>query len=201
MVGRGLSFLEPPGTYTVELTVDGETRTQPLSVLKDPHSGGTVAEIAEQMELLGAIRDDYVEVTRMVNGAELVRKQLGDLQSAASRPGRRRRDGAAAADLDAGLVQVEGRLFQMRITGGQDGMRWPAELLSKLRHLFSEVGTSDFRPTSQQTEVHEMLAGQVRDLRARYDRIVNEQVAGFNAMLRQRGIGNIVVAAPSPQGG
>jgi len=41
-----------------------------------------------------------------------------------------------------------------------------------------------------------MLAGRVRELRERYDRLVNEEVAAFNAMLRQRNIGSILAGAP-----
>ena len=38
--GQRISILMPPGRYAVRLTVDGATHEQPLTVLKDPHSGG-----------------------------------------------------------------------------------------------------------------------------------------------------------------
>ena len=49
-------ILEPPGTYSVKLTVNGRDFTQPLTVIKDPHSGGTEADIAAQNTLLLDIR-------------------------------------------------------------------------------------------------------------------------------------------------
>ena len=38
--------------------MDGATQTQPLTVLKDPNSAGTEADIAQQIALLRKIRDD-----------------------------------------------------------------------------------------------------------------------------------------------
>ena len=40
-----IAVLAPPGTYTVKLTIGGRDYTQPLTVRKDPHSGGTEADI------------------------------------------------------------------------------------------------------------------------------------------------------------
>ena len=44
-----LSILMPPGDYTVKLEVDGTEQAQPLTVLKDPNTGGSESEIAEQV--------------------------------------------------------------------------------------------------------------------------------------------------------
>ena len=45
--GGGGGPIQPPGTYTVTLLVDDEEMgTQPLTVLKDPNSEGTMADIA-----------------------------------------------------------------------------------------------------------------------------------------------------------
>ena len=57
------------------------------------------------------------------------------------------KDGAAA--LEEKLVEIEGSLHQLRITGGQDGMRWPGKLTVKIPHLFTELQGSDFAPTSR----------------------------------------------------
>jgi photosystem II stability/assembly factor-like uncharacterized protein len=40
--------LVPPGTYTVALTADGETRTQPLVVVKDPRIAATARDLEAQ---------------------------------------------------------------------------------------------------------------------------------------------------------
>lgn len=50
------AILAPPGTYSVKLTIGGRDFTQPLTVRKDPHSGGTEADIQTQMQILTDLR-------------------------------------------------------------------------------------------------------------------------------------------------
>lgn len=80
-----LTHLVPPGNYQVQLVVDSTVQTQPINVLKDPHSEGTVEDIRLQYQLLDQIRADYEEITGVVNEAERIRRQLLDLKVDAAR--------------------------------------------------------------------------------------------------------------------
>ena len=51
----------------------------------------------------------------------------------------------AAADLDKKLIEVEDNLIQRRLTGqGQDTVRWPPRLLSKINYLANGIGSWRF---------------------------------------------------------
>jgi photosystem II stability/assembly factor-like uncharacterized protein len=65
-----------PGRYTVRLTVDGRSQSQPLTVLADPHSPGTAEDLAASVATLLRIRDDISGVADTVNRIEWLRKQL-----------------------------------------------------------------------------------------------------------------------------
>lgn len=65
-----------PGTYTVHLTVDGHTYVQPLTVLRDPRSPGSDADIQLSVKTLLRIRDDISRVSDSVNQMEWLRKQI-----------------------------------------------------------------------------------------------------------------------------
>ena len=78
-VRSGLSIMEPPGTYTVKLTAGGKEYTQPLTVLKDPHSGGTVAGIQAQMAFLQKAQANLKVAGTMMNQLEVIRGQLENL--------------------------------------------------------------------------------------------------------------------------
>jgi photosystem II stability/assembly factor-like uncharacterized protein len=185
-LGGGMTMLAPPGTYTVELSVDGEIYTQRLRVLKDPHSAGSEADIHAQLALQRAIRAEYERVADMINRVEIIRQQLGELEISLSGPetaGLR----TAAAGLSDRLVEFEENLHQMRIASGQDGVRWPKKLLEKLSHLFGGL-ESDFPPTDQQLAVHLELAGEIRSLQAELDRMIEQEVEGFNGLLAERSL-------------
>jgi photosystem II stability/assembly factor-like uncharacterized protein len=192
--GGRAALLAPPGTYTVKLTVGGQDYQQTLTVLKDPHSGGTEADIQSQFLLSQSIRGNLLAVGEIVNQAEILRRQLQDLAAAQTGPLK-----DAAITVEKKLTDFEENLHQLRISGGQDGMRWPSKLLEKLGHLATEVQDSDFRPTDQQTAVNQQFAEQIRALKGQFDQLLNQDVTEFNKTLQERKL-PLLNTAPS-QGG
>jgi photosystem II stability/assembly factor-like uncharacterized protein len=191
--GAGLSILAPPGTYTVRLTAGGREISRPLEVRKDPHSGGTEADIKEQMKMLLELRRDLDQATDMINQLELVRSQIYALA--------RLTDDAAVRkqgeDLDRTLVDLEMNLIELRTTGrGQDGVRWGARLRGKLNYLATGLMSNDFRPTAQQTEVQKLLEDQLRKHGADLDGLLSREVGAFNQVLRQRNLPMLVTRLP-----
>ncbi len=196
-----VSLLVPPGTYTVHVTLAGREYTQPLEVLKDPNSTGTMQDIAQQQPLLTSLRDDLDGVVDMVNRLELVRAQLQSLQrtlaadsAAGAAAGGTNADLRASADsLDRKLAAVEAELTQLKQTGrGQDVIRWPMMLGAQLGYLANDVGSSDFSPTTQQREVARVLHTHLLSVSGRYQQAIRGDVAAFNELLRRRGLGGLV---------
>ena len=207
-----MSILLPPATYTVKLLVGGKELSQPLVVKKDPNSSGTEADIAAQVEMLSELRRDLESAGEMVNQIELIRSQLyqisamlgggrSDQVSTGSGSDRARSDysaiKAAADDLDKKLIEVEENLIQRKLTGqGQDTVRWPPKLLSKINYLASGLAGSDFGPTSQQREVHTLFKQQLAGYRSRLDELLSKDLESFSRLLRDRGIQNVITRVP-----
>jgi hypothetical protein len=190
-----VSLLQPPGKYTVSLAVGGQTYTETLTVLKDPHSHGTEADIQTQLKLAQTVQTEIDTVARDLNRIELIRAQLATLSQALADDaanGKPLRDAAAA--LDEKLFTFESNLYQVKATGrGEDEWRWAPALIAKLQYLEGELTGSDFPPTTQQVEVNQGLAQQVTGARAQLDKLIKEDVAALNAQLRQHNISNIYV--------
>ena len=178
--GGRLALLAPPGIYTVKLVAGGKEFTQPLKVLRDPHAGGTDADIQAQFALMQSIRDNVQAVGQMVNRLETMRKQLLDLQT--SQPAVREQAGA----LEQTLRNFEENFVQLKVSGGQDGMRWPAKLTAKLQHLATQVQETDYAPTAQQIAVNQQFTAQIKTLRTRLDELTSKEIAQFNQFLKGR---------------
>jgi len=186
--GARLSVLQPPGTYTVRLEVGGRTFTQTLEVRKDPNSGGSEAEIGEQMKLLGALKQDMDVAAGLINELERVRSQL----QALSRTVDNQEIRALAEAMEGKMADVESNLIELRLTGrGQDGVRFGSRLLGKLGYLANGLAATDFKPTDQQIEVQKELNGLLRSHQGSYDGLLKE-LGTFNDLLRGRGVSNIV---------
>jgi photosystem II stability/assembly factor-like uncharacterized protein len=186
--GATISILAPPGNYTVTLSGAGRDLEQPLVVRKDPNSAGTEADIQAQTSLLLDLRRDLVTAVGTLNEIEKVRSQLQALPRSVD-------DGAvrkAADDLDRKFIDLEMNLIDLRITGGQDGIRYPAKLISRFGYLANGASNADFRPTNQQLEVQKLLAERLRTCVSQFDGLIGTDLAAFNETLRSRNIPNIV---------
>ena len=191
---RRLSVLVPPGTYTVRLRVGDSTYSQPLTVIKDPHSVGSEQDIRQQVAMLERIKADVDSTADMINALQWARKQLHDLRHVLGGTPDRGDVRAAADSLEQQLVAVEGPLHELKLTGrGQDDCRYPSQLLTRLLYLADGVSEGDYPPTTQAGAVLAYLEQQLHTIRGRYDQAITQDVGRFNAMLRQRGLGNIII--------
>ena len=192
-----LSILMPPGNYTVKLSVAGQNLAQPLILRKDPNSGGTEADITQQASMMLELRKDLESGAQMVNQIEFIRSQLQRLMATLNTGSDSVAVKSAAVAFDKKLIDIEENLIQRRLTGqGQDTVRWPPKLLSKINYLAGGLGSGDFAPTKQQREVHALFKGQLAGLRQRMDAVLNQDLVAFNKVLVDNGIKTTIKPAP-----
>ncbi len=65
-------------------------------------------------------------------------------------------------------------------------------VVGKLRHLRNGVGTSDFRPSSQQGAVGVILNEILMNARAELEELLDDDLDRFNQMLRDRGLNPLI---------
>lgn len=193
-------FMAAPGTYTVRLAVDGRTLEKPLTILKDPSSKGTLADIQAQVALLLEIRDDLNTASGMIDRIEVLKRQLADLSTVLEQA-----DGEAAGhgdvtrgaeELRAKLQSVEDQLLQPVLAEGDSkSFRFPNQLYSKLSFLMGDVaGRVDLAPTAQEREVKDLLHDRVIEVRDALDALGHSDVAAFNRLLRDANLPLLIAA-------
>jgi photosystem II stability/assembly factor-like uncharacterized protein len=184
-----ISVLMPPGRYTVRLTANGQTLTQPVEVLRDPHQAETLADIKASSDALLALQREHNAAAEMLATIESVRSQLQSLGTASAATIDIRQAGDT---LERKFMGVEGQLIDLRLTGrGQDEVRYPVQAAGQINWLAGGIGASDFAPTSQQRDVQGILASRIRDTRSALDRLLQRDLASFNGMLKARGLKTI----------
>ena len=65
-----------PGTYTLRLTVDGQSLTTPVEVRLDPRVSVSRADLEEQLAFSLALRDDLTRLSGIVHDLRSVREQV-----------------------------------------------------------------------------------------------------------------------------
>ena len=183
--GAQISILMPPGQYTVRLNVDGQSHEQPLTVIKDPHSAGSEADIAQQIAFLRDVREDVVAAGEAVERVEALRVQLETM----ARFSEDETLSDAIAELEEKLVELQETMVDLRLTGqGQDAVRFGVRLLAKLGYLTNALSVADFPPTDQEMEVKGILNEQLEAHLSAVETVIAEDVAALNEMLRSRGM-------------
>ena len=187
-----ISILAPPGQYSVKLTIGGRDYSQPLTVRKDPHSGGTEADIDAQTTLLSTLATGLNSGVDAVNQLEFMRNQIQEVLRTTSESEVKQ----MAQQVHDSLTELETNLYDLRITGGQDGVRYAAKLLSRFSFLANGVSGSDFKPTDQHLEVAKLLGERLQAQVGQLKGLVDTDVARLNDVLRRHSAGSIVTRAP-----
>ena len=178
-----ISILEPPGTYTVRLTVDGVSQARQLEVRKDPNTGGTEADVAAQTVVVRSLREELNTAAAAVYRIETARVQLLRLPRFTTDTAVRR----AADALNRKLIDLEMNLVELRLTGaGQDGVRFGSKLISKIGYLANGMASGDFKPTNQHLEVQQILAEQLRTHLQALDGLMARDLAALNEQLKSK---------------
>ncbi|HIF21346.1 MAG TPA: hypothetical protein EYQ27_05425 [Gemmatimonadetes bacterium] len=160
-----------------------------LELRKDPNWEGSVADILAQFAMQQDIMADADSAVTMINRIESVRRQVLDTRDMLAERGGQDEIVAAAEALNETLVGVEQGLFQMRATGtGQDGVRYPSRLMSRLAYLLNTVGVADFPPTDQEAEVHGVLKERLRLIAAAVEAAMDDHLEEFNRMIQALGL-------------
>ncbi len=202
--GGRFSLLAAPGTYQVELEVDGQVQRQPLEVLIDPQNAGREAELAQQLEVLHSLRTMIHRAAEMINEVEWTRQRIEELTA---RPlvdaGAPNEVVVALAELDEALQAFEGVFFDLRLGGAsQESLRWKRLLYSKLTYLADGIGRSDQRPTDAQMEVTNLYQQRMAEQEERFGAL-QRQTAALDALLVSHGVATLTLgdgenASPSP---
>jgi photosystem II stability/assembly factor-like uncharacterized protein len=154
-----------PGTYTVRLAVDGEVLEQPLTILPDPNTTGSMEGMRAQLEMSLELRDMADRVVAVIDALEVERARLLDMEEA--------NGGLSAADrarYDA-LTELEMQLTDLRLTGGQDSLWWGRRLYAKITSLGGYISGTDFGPTDQAREVQMLYEELLRAAEAELARL------------------------------
>jgi hypothetical protein len=194
-----------PGKYTVRLTADGQTYSQPLEILRTPDSHGSDAEIQSSVRLQLKVRDDINIVSDMTNQIEWMRRQLED----------QRKTVAGKAEIlktmeaiDRKLQDVEYQMITRAEALSDDKYYQTAyKLYLNLIWLNGEIGTGagdvagtgDWGPTETANAMVFDLEKQLQAVQAEYKVLMEKEVPAYNQGIASSGIAPLkTTGAPPP---
>ena len=174
----------PPGSYSVKLTANGRSYTQPLTVKIDPRVKTPPADLARQHEIAMKCYDGLLQVREAQVQAGKLREQIKNL-----------RERATAGPLAEALSSLDGKLTALEGAGGgprggggrgAGGAGEPTlnRMSAELLGLMGLVEGADVRPTTQAVSASEETQKRFSDLRSRWLEIKDRDLRSLNEQLR-----------------
>jgi hypothetical protein len=178
-----------PGKYTVKLTVDGRSSTQPLEIQKDPKIPTSQADLDLSVRLQLRLRDDISAAADMINTIEVMRKQLEDVTKAYRNDASKAALLKQVAEMDKKLFDVESKLLEpAQMTSDDKYFQQAYRVYMNLIWLNGEVGPgagdvaggANFAPTDTSIGLMEGIEKELNAAKAEYRSLIDRDVPAFN---------------------
>jgi hypothetical protein len=184
--GGGLEGpLVVPGRYQVRLTAAGHTQTRAFEVRRDPRLTTTAEDYQKRFDLRMKIRDKLSEIHEAIT-------RLRDVREQAKAVGERAQPdttiAATARELSARLTAIEEALYQTKNQSSQDPLNYPIRLNNKLSSLAEVIDSADAPPTDPSQAVFADLVGRIDAELAKLRTVLDQDLAGFNRMVREKDV-------------
>jgi photosystem II stability/assembly factor-like uncharacterized protein len=171
-----------PGKYTVKLTVDGKTYTQPLTVRMDPRIKTPEVDLRKQFEMLAGIVEGMNETFEALQQVRALRPQLAD------RAGKVKGAlGDSLNGLDKQVAELEGA-SQGSFFGVPPSGQRPESLSTLNQHfgqLLNVVDSADVAPTTQASAAYLELEGSLGKLLAQWKKVRDSDLPALNLSLKK----------------
>lgn len=187
-----------PGTYTAELTVNGEMHTTSFAIRPDPRSTATDADLAAQFALMTRIRDAVEHVYTLVSLLHNFRQRIDALGPLQHMPGGQTAD-EYAGSIFSQTADIIDALVPRRLSafaGEQESLNTPIGFNRKLEKLGYWIARSDTAPTRQDTQVYAHIAERILAEIARVQHIMDDDLPALNNALIALNIAPVQPLAP-----
>jgi len=174
-----------PADYTVTLTVDGKTFTQPLTVAMDSRVKASAAELQEQFDLSWRLYQLRLQLAPIGEKFDDVAEQLTKLKArAAERP-----------DVTQKLEAFAQTLMKFGPPHPRPGASPSLFVLDSTTRLFDDIQGADAAPTAATKAAIADLEAKIGPTMDAWRKLLESDVAALNQQLKQAGFPEIKTGA------
>jgi len=179
-----------PGKYTIVLTVNGRSYSQPLVLRMDPRVTTSQKDLAEQFKLSKQLYDEWLALAALAESARPLRGQVTELRPRIPEELKKQFE-----DFSEGLgvfAAGGGGGFQGP-PGGQAARATVASVTGRLRTLFGQLEEVDMAPTTEQKTATALAVKDTQTLIANWQLFKTQTLPVFNQELQGKGLPVIAV--------
>ncbi len=178
---RATSPWAAPGEYTVNLTVDGKTFSQPMTVAMDPRVKTLVAELREQFDLSWQLYQLRLKLAPIGKKFDEIAEQLTKLRAQA----------AEQPDITQKLEAFAQTLTKFGPPHPRPGAPPSLFVLESTTQLFNEIEGADVAPTAAVKAAVADLQTKVEPMMEAWRKLLGSDLPALNQQLKQSGVPEI----------
>ncbi|MBT8377364.1 MAG: glycosyl hydrolase [Bacteroidia bacterium] len=169
-----------PGTYKVELNVNGEVQAQNFDILADPRTESTLEDMHRQFQFITDVNKTMDEAHKSIKKIRKIRDQLSAFETQYKGDDNVKDLLEKSKTLREQFTAIEEALYQTKNRSGQDPLNFPIRLTNKLGHLNALVGMGDFAPTDQDIAVKNELSAEINAQLKTFNALISNEISAFN---------------------
>ena len=178
---RATSPWVAPGDYTVTLTIDGKTFSQPLTVAMDPRVKASTADLQEQFDLSWRLYQLRLKLAPIGKKFDDIAEQLTKNKArAAERP-----------DLTQKLEAFAQTLMKFGPPHPRPGAQPSLFVLDSTTHVFDDIQDADAAPTVATKTAIENLETKVGATMDAWRKLLESDLPALNQQLKESGFPEI----------
>ncbi|MFI5181979.1 MAG: glycosyl hydrolase [Thermoanaerobaculia bacterium] len=193
-----------PGNYTARLVLNPGSKNPtspervfelPFEVRSDPRLAAPAADLAEQSELLMALRDDLERSHDLLRQVRETRSQAKDLAERAERLGKKE-IAAPTKVLTDKLTTLEEKITNPKIKASQDSLNFQPKLDFQIAALAAYVDSTDAKPPKASYARRKELLTELESAEKEFDGIRSGELSAFNRAVEDAKIPPVAILPP-----
>jgi photosystem II stability/assembly factor-like uncharacterized protein len=185
-----------PGTYTVRLTADGKSFTQPFTVVNDPRTSVTPTALQSQLAAWSQLRDHIDSTVDAAKDIETMQDQVNARIKQVKGQSYASRVENAGKPLHAKMEEIREALIEVHSHADEITLHYPVKLYNMMLTLNGQLLTGDAAPTQSQMEQLKDLSGKVDAQLQKLRELENSDVGAFNNLMKELDVPAVMVKAP-----
>lgn len=173
-----------PGDYKVTLKVGDTEQSQSFTILKNPVSETSLADMKAQFDFINGINEKMTEIHKALKNVKKVRAQVKTLKKSIKDKEKHKELIDFADALVKDLTKVEETLYQTKSKSGQDPLNFPIRLNNKLGHLNSLTRIGSYAPTQQAIDFKNAITIEIDKELAKLNTMFNTRVKELNQKVK-----------------
>ena len=174
-----------PGNYTVELSVNEITKKQSFSLVRNPVSEASEADMKAQFDFINEINKKVSEIHIALKNVKKVSAQIAILKKSIADKTKHKELIDFANTLVKEMTAIEETLYQTKSKSGQDPLNYPIRLSNKLAHINSLTRVGNYKPTQQEIDFKNEITKKIDIELAKLYTLFENKVQALNKKVKE----------------